>query len=60
MELIVAFIAVVVIMFVTGVIMIIANSINNKPLKAGLWLVISSIILAVIGFGTCMALVSGI
>lgn len=47
------------ILFLVGLIMVIAKSSSNQPVKPGLRLIIISIIMVVIGAGACAAILSG-
>lgn len=48
------------ILFLVGLIMVIAKSSNNQPVKPGLRLIIISVVMVVIGAGACVAILGGI
>ncbi|WP_293788945.1 hypothetical protein [uncultured Pedobacter sp.] len=52
--------AVVVLLFVIGIIQIIIKAANNQPVKPGLQLVIASAIMLVIGAGACAVILSNL
>jgi len=47
-----------VVLFVVGIIMMIAAASNNSPVKPGLKLLIASVIMVVIGFGACAVILA--
>ncbi|MFC4212647.1 hypothetical protein ACFOWA_15735 [Pedobacter lithocola] len=47
-----------VVLFVTGIIMMIVSSSNNTSVKPGLRLLIASVIMVVIGLGACAVLLA--
>ena len=48
------------ILFLVGLIMLIAKSSNNQPIKPGLRLMIISVIMVVIGAGACAVILGGL
>lgn len=46
------------VLFVVGIIMMIAAASNNSPVKPGLKLLIASVIMVVIGFGACAVILA--
>ncbi|WP_199139738.1 hypothetical protein [Pedobacter sp. ASV12] len=48
------------ILFLVGLIMVIAKSSSSQPVKPGLRLIIISVIMVVVGAGACAAILSGI
>jgi len=49
-----------VVLFIVGIVQMIAKHSKNEPVKPGLRLFIISIIMLVIGFGACAAILFGI
>lgn len=49
-----------VILFIAGIVQMIAKHSKNEPVKPGLRLFIISIVMLVIGFGACATILSGI
>ncbi|KQM64662.1 hypothetical protein ASE74_11660 [Pedobacter sp. Leaf216] len=47
-----------IVLFIVGIIQIIVKSSRNEPVKAGLKLIIISVIMVVIGFGACAVLLA--
>lgn len=47
-------------LFISGILLIIINSVNKKPLKLGITLLISSVVLVIIGAGACAIMISGL
>jgi hypothetical protein len=48
------------VMLLIGIIKIIIDSVNNRPVKAGLKLVITSMVMLVVGAGACALIIGGI
>ncbi|SER57348.1 hypothetical protein [Pedobacter rhizosphaerae] len=45
-------------LFIGGIITIIVKSSRNEPVKLGVQMLIASVILVIVGFGACVALLS--
>ncbi|WP_421940784.1 hypothetical protein [Pedobacter sp.] len=45
-------------LFIGGIITIIVKSSRNEPVKPGIQMVIASVIMVIIGFGACVALLA--
>ena len=60
MGLFIVYWVVVALLFVIGIIQIIVKAANNQPVKPGLKLVIASVIMLVIGAGTCAVILSNL
>jgi hypothetical protein len=60
MGLFIVYWVVVALLFVIGIIQIIVKAANNQPVKPGLKLVITSVIMLVIGAGACAVILSNL
>jgi hypothetical protein len=45
-------------LFIGGIITIIVNSSRNQPVKPGVQMIIASVIMVIVGFGACVALMA--